>query len=52
MVGSSRVCSGVDEGTKLDVGDKDKVVNSIPPTDRWADGTDEPRTGAVSLVLC
>jgi len=27
------------------------VVNSVPPTDGWADGTDEPRTGAVSPVL-
>ena len=24
----------------------------IPPTNEWADGTDEPRTGTVSSVLC
>ena len=24
----------------------------IPPTNGWADGTDEPRTGTVSSVLC
>jgi len=42
------VCSRVDEGAKWDVGNKNKIVNSIPPIDRM----DEPRTGTVSLVLC
>ena len=46
------VCSRVDKGVESDVGNKDEVVNSILPTDRWADGMDEPRTGVVSLVLC
>ena len=34
------------------VGDRDKVVNGIPPTNRWADGTNEPRVGAILEVLC
>jgi len=42
------VCGGVDEGIKSDVGDQDEAVNSVPPTNGWADGTDEPRTGTVS----
>ena len=31
------VCSRIDEGVKPDVGDKDKVVDSISSTDRWTD---------------
>ena len=52
-VGSrTSVCSGIDKGVESDVGDKDEVVDSVPPTDRWADGMNESRTGAVSPDLC
>jgi len=30
------VRSGIDEGVERDVGDKNQVVDSIPPTNRWA----------------
>jgi len=32
--------------------DRDKVIDSVPPTDRWADGMDELRVGTVLEVLC
>ena len=38
------VCSGVDKGVKQDARDTDEVVNSVPPTDRWADRVNEPGT--------
>ena len=31
------VCSGVDEGVEHDVGNKDKVINSVSSSDRWTD---------------
>jgi len=31
---------------------RNKVVDSIPPTNRWADKTDESRVGIVLEVLC
>ena len=46
------VCSGVDEEAEQNAGNRNKIVNSVLPTDRWADITDKPRTGTVSLVLC
>ena len=32
--------------------DRDKIVNSIPPTDRWADRTNKPRVRTVLKALC
>ena len=46
------VCSRINEGVKQDVRNRNKVVDSIPPTDRWANGTNEPRTGTVLEVFC
>ena len=46
------VCSGVDEGVEQDVGNRDEVVDGIPPTDRWANRINEPRVGIVLEVLC
>ena len=37
------VCSRINEGTEQDVGNKNKAVNSIPPTDRQADRMDKLR---------
>ncbi len=30
------------------LGDRDEVVNSVPPTNKWADGTNEPRVRAIT----
>jgi len=40
----SSVCDRIDKGVEQNVGDQDKVINSVPPTNRWADKTNEPRT--------
>ena len=45
------VCSRTDQGTEPDVGNRNKIVDSIPPTDRQADGTNEPEVGAILKVL-
>jgi len=47
----STICSGVNEGAELDVGDRNKTVDSIPPTDGWANRMNEPRVGAIFKVL-
>jgi len=44
--------SGVDKRVEQDVRNKDEVVNGIPPTNRWANGTYESGVGAVFEVLC
>jgi len=31
---------------------RNEVVNSVPPTNRWADQTNKPRVGIVLEVLC
>ncbi len=45
------VCSRTDQGIEQDVGYRNEVVNSVPPTNRWADRTYEPRVGTVLEVL-
>ena len=46
------VCYRINKGIKLDAGDKNKIVDGIPPTNRWADGTNEPRVRVILKVLC
>ena len=46
------VCGRTDQRVEPNAGNRNEVVNSIPPTDRWADGTNEPRVGAILEVLC
>ena len=48
----STICSRVNEGAELDAGDRDETVDSIPPTDGWANRMNEPRVGAILKVLC
>ena len=48
----STICGGVNKEAELDAGDRDETVDSIPPTDRWANRTNEPRVGAILKVLC
>ena len=38
------ICNRVDKGAKSDIGNRNEVVDGVPPTDKWADGIDEPRT--------
>ena len=45
------ICSRFDERVEQDVRDKDKIVNSIPPTDGWANRTYESGVGAVFEVF-
>jgi len=35
-----------------DARNRDKAVDSIPSTDRWANGMNEPRIRTISSVLC
>ena len=44
-------CGGFDKRVEQDVRDKDKVVNGVPPTNRWANGTYESGVGAVFEVF-
>ena len=46
------VCGGIDKEVEQNVGSRDEVINSILPTDRWADRTNKPRVGTVLEVLC
>ena len=46
------VCSGVNKRVEQDVGNRNEVVNSISPTNGWADRTNEPRIGIVFKVPC
>ena len=46
------VCSRTDQRIEPNAGDRNKVVDSILPTDRWADKTNELRVGAILKVLC
>ena len=45
------ICSRFDKRAEQDVRNKNEVVNSVPPTDRWANGTYESGVGAVSEVF-
>jgi len=45
------ICGGIDKGVKHNVGNKDKVVNSVPPTNRWADGMYKSRSRTVLEVF-
>jgi len=45
------VCGRVNKGVEQDVGNRDKTVNSIPPTNRWANRKNKPRIITISLVL-
>jgi len=44
--------SGFDKRVEQDVRDKDKVVNSVPLIDRWANRIYELEVGAVFEVFC
>ena len=46
------VCNRVDERIEQDARDRNEVVDSISPTNRWADRTDKPRVRTVLDVLC
>jgi len=46
------VHSRVNEGIKSDVRDRDKIIYSVPPTNGWANGTNEPRVRTILEVLC
>jgi len=46
------ICSRFDERVEQDVRNKDKVVNGIPPTNGWANGTYESGVGAVFEFVC
>ena len=45
------ICSRIDKGVKQNVGNKDKVVNSVPPTNGWANETYESRSRTVLEVF-
>ena len=45
------ICSRFDKRVEQDVGNKDKVVDGVPPTNRWANGTYESGVGAVFEVF-
>ena len=46
------VCSRTDQRVELNARNRNEVVNSVPPTNRWTDRTNEPRVGAILEVLC
>ena len=46
------ICSRFDKRVEQDVRNKDEVVNGIPPTNGWANGTYESGVGAVFEVVC
>ena len=46
------VCSGVNERVKSDVRNRNKVINGIPPTDRWVNRMNKSRVRAVFAILC
>jgi len=46
------VCGRIDKETEQYVGNSDKVFNSLPLVDRWADRVYKPGTGTVLTVLC
>ena len=45
------ICGRFDKRVEQDVRNKDKVVDGIPPTNRWANGTYELGVGAVFEVF-
>jgi len=45
------ICGRFDERVKQDVRNKDEVVNSVPPTNGWANRTYESGIGAVFEVV-
>ena len=45
------ICGRFDERVEQNIRNKDEVVNGIPPTNRWANGTYESGVGAVFEVL-
>ena len=47
----SAVCSGNDEGAKPLIGNPNKTLDSLLPSNRWADGKDKPGAGTVSKGL-
>ena len=46
------ICGGFDKGIEQDVRNKNEVVNSVPPTDGWANRMNESEVGTVSEVFC
>ena len=46
------VCHRINKGIKSDAGNKNKIVDGILPTNRWADGTNKLRVRAILKVLC
>jgi len=47
----SAVCSGNDEGAKPLIGNLNKTLNGLLPSNRWADGKDKLGVGTVSESL-
>ena len=45
------VCSRVNEGVQQDVGNRDKIIDGIPFTNRWADRTDKLSVRIILEVL-
>ena len=45
------ICGRFDERVEQDVRNKDEVINSIPPTDRWANRTYESGVRVVFEVF-
>ena len=43
---------GIDKGVDQNVRNKNEVVDGVPPTDGWANGTYESGVGAVLEVFC
>ena len=46
------MCSRNDEGVKQNVGDRDKAINGLSPRNRWTDGEDKLRAGAIFENIC
>ena len=46
------ICGGVNKRVELNARNRDEIVNSISPTDKWANQEDEPETGAVFKIVC
>jgi len=47
----SVVCNRNDKGAELLIGNPNKTLNGLSPSNRWADGKDKPGVGIVSEGL-
>jgi len=45
------VCSRLNKEIKLNTKNKNKIINSISPLDRWTNRTDEPEIRIVFKIL-